>query len=369
MALVAVSLIVLLPTLALGQDTDTDSDSETAVPTEIGTVDTEETDVVSVEADDADATTTTATTAPVTADNASGDTYRRETLPTGEVYSDFVVGPGRFEIELAPGESRTVELLVSNRMGEGRVFSFQTEDTTGSETGEEAIRLLGAAEGPYTLRDYISVPHEEFYLEHGERARIPVTVSLPPDAEPGGRYGSLLTQIVSKQTDMGSADGAQPASAVVSRIGTLFFVTTPGDIVRDSELRTFTTINDQRIFGSGPIRFLVEYENQGSVHTTPYGIARITNILGEEVGSIELEPWFVMPESLRSREFSWDREFLIGRYTATVEINRGYDDIIDEQQFTFWVIPWKLVGIVFVGLFVFFLLLRSFFSRFEFKRK
>jgi hypothetical protein len=76
-----------------------------------------------------------------------------------------------------------------------------------------------------------------------------------------------------------------------------------------------------------------------------------------------------MPKSLRLREVIWDRSFLLGRYTAVAKINRGYDDIIDEQTYTFWAIPLKLVALVFGSLFVFFLLLRFILSRFEFKRK
>lgn len=307
---------------------------------------------------------------PTTSDQAlPQDTYSREQLPTDEVYSDFVIGPGRFELELAPGESQTVELLISNRMGDGRIFSFETEDMTGSIEGDSAVTLLGDTEGPYTLRDYISVPHKRFYLEHGERARVPVTVTMPPDAEPGGRYGSLLSSIVSNPNAVEDESGARPASVVVSRIGTLFFVTTPGEVVRDASLTQFSTVNEQNWFSEGPIDFFVTMNNVGSVHTTPYGIIRIRNLLGEEVGSIQMQPWFVMPNSTRTREVTWDRDFLFGYYTATLDLNRGYDDVIDTSTYSFWVIPWKLVVATFAGLFVLFLLVRAIFSRFEFKRR
>lgn len=299
----------------------------------------------------------------------TGDNYRREPLENTQVRGDFIVGPARFDLEMGPGDVRVVELTVTNRAGIGRVFSFSAEDTMGSETGERAIRLLGDQEGPYTFRDYISVPHTSFYLEHAERARIPVTISIPPDAEPGGRYGSILTSVTTNPVDAEDGSGPQPGSAIISRISTVFFIRTPGEEEFSSELIDFATKNDQRLFASGPVDFLIVTENFGNVHTTPYGRITITNILGEEVGVRNIDPWFVMPQSIRTREVSWDRELLIGRYTATVEVNRGYDDIIDTKSFAFWVIPWKLVGAVFLGLFLFFLLLRFFFSRFELKRK
>lgn len=315
-----------------------------------------------------------ADTAPVTdtspaTNNSFRDTYQKEQLPNADVFGDFVVGPGRFEIELAPGESRTVELIISNRMGERKLFSLDTEDAEGSTSGDSAVALLGERVGPYTIKDFISVPHDKFYLEHAQRARIPVTISIPADAEPGGRYGSILTSITTDPNAIDSVSGAQPATAVVSRIGTLFFVTSPGEIDRQGETVSFETLNNQSFFLNGPINFGVVFENTGTVHLSPYGRIGITNILGEEVGIIEMQPWFILPQSLRTREVQWNREFLIGRYTATAEINRGYNDIIDTYTYTFWVFPWKVMSVAFAGLFIFFLLLRFIFTRFEFKRK
>lgn len=341
-------------------------------PTSVFSVSVDEfvpTDFVVTE-DGAELTTTEVDPASATTPTITfSDNYRRERLPGDEVFGDFVIGPGKFELELAPGQSRTVELMVTNRMGEAKIFSFETEDMTGSDDGERAVVLLGNDRGPYTLKDYIQISSPQFELQHAERARIPVTISIPADAEPGGRYGSLLVSIISNPNDVDVAEGATPSSVIISRLGTLFFITTPGETRRQAELRKFSTIGQQTIFTSGPIKFGIVFENTGPVHTTPYGEIRITNTFGDEVGFVELEPWFVMPQSLRNREVTWNRSFMIGRYTATAQINRGYDDIIDTQSFTFWVIPWVIIGYVFLGFFLFFLLLRFFFSRFEFKRK
>ena len=298
------------------------------------------------------------------------DQYKREKLPgDNEVYSDFVVGPGRFALELAPGESRTVEVTISNRMGVPKRFSVETEDAAGSSDPAKSLVLLGEDTGPYTIKDYISVPNEQFDLEHSYRARVPVTISLPADAPPGGRYGSLLVSVVSDSTERENNGGASAGSVVVSRIGVLFFISNPGDTTPSSELKNFESIGGQKFYTESPITFGITHENTGDVHTTPYGEIRITNMLDDEVGFVKLDPWFILPQSLRTREISWDRELLIGRYTATAYINRGYDDIIDEASYVFWVLPWKIVLAVFSSIFLFFLAIRFVASRFEFKRK
>jgi hypothetical protein len=296
--------------------------------------------------------------------------YQTDVVPGGDTaIGDFVVGPGKIDLTLAPGETRTVEVLVTNRTGSARRFNLTTEDAAGSHTADTAIILLGDEHGPYSLKDYVSVPYASFELAQSERAHIPVTISIPGDAEPGGLYGSILVDTVAIDAVSADASGTVPQSAIVARIGTLFFITVAGEAERAAELSEFATAPKQRFFQSGPIRFGILHENTGSVHVAPYGELRIHNMFGAEVGYLEIDPWFVLPQSVRLREISWNRDYLFGRYTATVAINRSYDDIVDERSYTFWVLPWKPIALTFVGLFVVFFALRAFFRRFEFKRK
>lgn len=294
-----------------------------------------------------------------------------ETLssPTNEISGDFVVGPGRTELVLKPGESKIVDLIVSNRTGVDKVFKFEIEDAAGSRDASKAIVLLGSDKGPFTLKDYVKLPFDRLDLKHNQRARIPVTITIPANAEPGGRYGTVLVTTVTKDDDANKDGGTAPSSVIVSRLGSHFFVQVPGDVLVDGELRAFSTIPDARVFSEGPIQFQLLYENKGNLHVNPYGEIRITNMLGEEVGFVTLDPWFVLPRALRAREVEWNRELLIGRYTAVAQINRGYDNIIDIKTLTFWVIPWDLLVYALLGLFGIVFCIRFVLKNFELKRK
>ncbi len=281
---------------------------------------------------------------------------------------DFVVGPGKIELEIKPGQTVVKEITIANRMNDDRTFELFVEDIAGSQDGA-SVQLLGQNRGPYTLKDYISFPGNKLTLDLGERARIPVSISIPADAEPGGRYGSVLVTTVQDDGTDGTEGAPATRSPIIARLGILFFITVPGDIERDGETVDLSLIGNPWWYEKGPITFGISYENRGSVHVNPYGELRVTNMFGEEVGFEELEPWFVLPKSLRTREVSWNREFLLGRYTATVAINRGYDDVIDERTVTFWVLPWRIVGGAFLGIFIFLIAIRAFFRTFEFKRK
>ena len=149
----------------------------------------------------------------------------------------------------------------------------------------------------------------------------------------------------------------------------MFFLRVPGDTKIEGKTLDLSLVGNKWWYEKGPVDIGILYENAGSVHLNPYGELSITNMFGEEVGFVQLDPWFVLPTSLRLREVTWDREFLLGRYTVKVKINRGYDDIVDELSVSFWVLPWKIVGGMFLILFIIIFGLRAFFRTFEFKRK
>lgn len=304
-------------------------------------------------------------------DGAQVGTYSIEPLydAGGKPAGDFVVGPGKFELTIKPGQSQTVEMIVSNRTGERRQFNLTTEDAVGSTNEKEAVTLLGNDRGPYSLKDYLSVPHTSFILNHNERARIPVTITLPLDAEPGGLYGSMIAQTVAIEAEPGNTGGTIPQSAIIARVATLFFITIPGDIKAEGALKEFSTLTKAKFYERSPIHFGILFENTGSIHLAPRGELSIHNIFGQEVGTLELEPWFVLPQALRLREVSWEREFLMGRYIATIDLHRGYGDEIDTMSYAFWVLPWQPIVGTFAIIFAIIFAVRAFFRTFEFRRK
>lgn len=305
----------------------------------------------------------------VSSEESVGLPYEVETLLGDEVYGDFVLGPGKLEVSINPGETKVVEVTVSNRTGVERIFEVTVEDATGSTDPTQTLVLLGGEHGPYSMKDYVSVKASRFKLPHNQRARIPVTISVPPNIAPGGLYGSILVSTVSQEAKAGGDEGTKPQSAIVSRIGSLFFITIPGAVEKEGSLKNFGTVPEKKFYQEGPVDFGILFENTGSIHLAPYGEIRITNVFNEEVGYLELDPWFVLPQALRLREVTWNRDFLFGRYTATAQINRSYDDVIDEMSYTFWVLPWKPVTLAFLTLFFVLFLIRAFFKNFEFKRK
>lgn len=311
---------------------------------------------------------TTADSVPVITNNTAGPGIIVTKIgDTPTPVGDYVVGPGRAEVTVKPGQSVTQLIMITNRMSDARVFRLSVEDMSGSADGSKNVVLLGDQKGPYSLKDYITFPVDTVTLNLNERAQIPVTITMPLNAEPGGYYGAVLVSTV--QSDAVVSDPTAPRSPIVARIGTLFFITVPGDINVSGSVTDFSTLNHQSWFQSGPINLTITFQNTGSMHLNPYGEVDVTNMFGEPVGFVTLDPWFVLPQSLRLREVTWNRELLLGRYTFTTKINRGYGDIVDEKVIHIWVLPWKFLAGTFVAVLVLFLLIRFFLRTFELKRR
>jgi len=281
-----------------------------------------------------------------------------------ELRGDFVLEPAKIEIFADPGHVSTTDMRITNRTEKDILFRVSVEDTKGSDNPENPIELLGSEKGPYSLKDYITPEIETFTLRSGEQITLPVTVSIPADAEAGGLYGSVLFE-------SGSAgDTASSGSRTISRLGALLFVRVNGEVTEIGALEDF------RVSGGSPILFTEDligfemlYRNSGSVHVNPYGMITVRNIFGMTVAEIEVPPYYAMPESLRYRKVTWEHGPLFGYYVATLEQNRGYDDIVDTQRVSFAVLPWKESLIVVVGILVLVFGIRWFFRAFEFKRK
>lgn len=310
--------------------------------------------------------TTTSTTTPIAAPPEKW--FASDFVIGDPLVGDFVVGPGRVELNMDPGETVVTEIMVTNRISDNREFKLEVADVTGTADGSSPLNLVeGDAPGPYSIRDFVSFPDSTFTLALGERARIPVTITLPPNITPGGLYGTVLVSTVQRPANQQEAN--VPRNPIIARVGSHVFLNITGDKIVSGQTLGITTLPSKWWYESGPIDLAISYENTGSVHLNPYGEISVRNTFGQEVGYVEMEPWFVLPASLRTREIEWDRDFLFGRYTAVAQVNRGYNDIVDEVQVSFWVLPWKVMAIAFGVIFLVMFIFRLFFRTFEFKRK
>lgn len=279
---------------------------------------------------------------------------------------DIIVGPGKSELLLSPGDTYSMEILVSNVSGMTKIVDFTVEDMTASNNPDEALTFLGNVKGPYSIKDYVKPEADQITLPTGQRVRMPVTITIPKDAEPGGLYGALMISAnnIEKTAEVQTGNAAGQIN-LITRVASLLFIRVKGDALTSGFLKDFSAGS---FYEQGPVTFEITSANTGNVHVDPYGTIEIKDTFGRIIDTREIDPWFVMPKSERSREIKWNGSFLFGKYTAILTMNRGYQDIVDTKSISFWILPWKIITIGLIALVLFIWFLIWVFSHIQWKK-
>jgi len=287
-----------------------------------------------------------------------------------EIRNDFIVEPGKTEIVLNPGESVVKNVTVTSRINKTVNFKLSSEDLMGTDSSQEPVRLLGDEKGPYSIKDFIVPEIKEFTLSLGEKIVIPVTISVPINAEPRGYYGALIVANQPEKLEGQEAKEVEGKTRLISRIGSLFLVKIKGEGKEEGSLASFKVMGPSKIFyPQRPEGFEVAYKNSGNVHLVPYGNITIKNMLGRTVGELPVNAYFALPDSTRYREVMWDQGFGLGRYTADLSLYKGYGNEFVESKVSFWIIPWKILIPVLIGIIILVTIGYYISTRFELRRK
>ncbi len=265
------------------------------------------------------------------------------------------ISPTLLEMQAERGQTWQSEIRVINVNDYDLVVYPQVVNFAplGEDGRGDLLPLSEGDNGGLTLAEWITVPSDPVIIKAEQTATVPVQISVPDDASPGGHYAAILIGTKPPTSD-GNASKVQTAQFVTS----LLFVRVAGDVIEEGNIREFTTKNliTQQPTASLEMRF----ENTGNVHIQPQGDIKIYNMWGEERGMIPInhETHFgnVLPKSIRKFNFTWTGEtalYDIGRYKAVATL--GYGD--GAKQFVtsttyFWVVPYMTIAGTLLVLFI-----------------
>ncbi len=253
---------------------------------------------------------------------------------------DFIVGPAKNEITLNAGESKNASVLIINRLGVDTSFSITASKLIADEEGN----LVPSND---SVSEKISFP-KEISLKSGEQKVVEIFITSGKDSEPGS---SAFGIFVEPKKEVEGQIGAR------SRVGVINIVRTNGEVIESGSFTNIKISDDKKVRMDGDVPVSISFENSGTVHLNPYGILVVKNIFGKEVSAQKIDPWYVMPESSRTRNLNISNNNFFGRYTASVVLNRGYQDLVETKEVAFYVFPfWFPMVLVFALIAAIFLL-------------
>ncbi len=227
------------------------------------------------------------------------------------------------ELTAAPGEQLSGSITLSNP-GDSNIDLYPASQNFLPDTeSEEGIPSLTDNDTPYGMQDWITFDKTNVSLAPGASDSIKFFVNVPSNANPGGRYGSLL---FSTKAPEGTPETT--ALKVESAVNTLVLLRVTGNVTEAGNVVEFST---DGLSDEGVVEFDLRLANTGNVHFKPKGMVTVTNWLGSKVAEVELEGENVLPDSIRKMSTAWEPQgTLFGKYTATVDGTFGSTN----QQFT-----------------------------------
>ena len=250
----------------------------------------------------------------------------------------FSVSPPTFEMAANPGDVLANTVRVENLSDTATTISVDRRNFTA--LGEEGAVGLTEEETSFSLASWISVEPEVATIPPRQSHTFRFTISVPQNAEPGGHFGSLVFKT-------GGAKPEQTGAALAQEVAALVLLRVAGKTEEAASLAGFSTKN---FWEYGPVDFEIRVKNEGNVHLRPTGTITITNIFGQKVADLVVEPRNVLPGAVRKSVVSWPEKNLAGKYTATLYLTYGNQGKTLTASTTFFAFPYKVGGLILIAL-------------------
>lgn len=268
----------------------------------------------------------------------------------------FAVSPPSADLTADPGQSVSGKVKIINLTDS--VLSLVVDKNNFAARGEEGEVELIEQDTKYSLAPWFKVGPGAIDVPARGTVSFNYSIDVPKDAEPGGRYGSLVFH-----TNPDKLPPGQSGASVRQQLGMLIFLKINGNAHEQVNIASFKP--EQSFYEIGPVKFDTRISDTGNVHAKPTGKITVKNIFGITVGTVKLEPKNVIPGAIRHIQTTLNKKWLFGFYKATLNLTNG-----DKQQLTatanFTVIPYKLVAVVVVILLLLYVFIWR--SRKRFKR-
>jgi hypothetical protein len=258
------------------------------------------------------------------------------------------IGPPVMNLSGNPGQ--TIKAMISLRdissgslLVNGQVNDF----IANGEDGTPKILLDSTTTSPYSFKSWVS-PLSELTLKSKEIRNLPITISIPAHAAPGGYYGVI--RFTATPPDLKNTGVSLSAS-----LGSLVLLTVNGTAKENMSIEAFSVNHDGKtasLFESAPLQFVERLHNTGNIHERPTGLVTITDMFHHTLATLSVNqpPHDILPQSIRKFEQPLDstvigNKMLFGRYQATLSVTYGANKKVITSTMTFWVIPYTLIAI------------------------
>jgi len=273
----------------------------------------------------------------------------------GKPVQALTIVPPSVEYSVNPGDviRETIKLFNGSTTTE-RVYASTANFSARGENGDPDFDFTSVVGGTST---WIDLPPGLLSIAPNDSLRIPYTITVPKDAEPGGHYAAIF---------FGNEPAPQLESgqvAIQNLLGSLVILRVNGEVKEGARVVSFAPTGGKKSVSSLPVSVDLRIENTGNVHVRPEGTITIKNMFGRKTASVVINDvrGAVLPDSIRNFSSTWQKEtakleekgffktvshqwnnFALGTYTITAAATYGSGNPLAATT-KVTVFPWQLL--------------------------
>lgn len=286
---------------------------------------------------------------------------------------NLIISPLPINLSAQPGSTVSAQMKIKN--GGVDIETIHVGLMKFAAFGEDGMPRLIDREAGDNYFDWMTFSNNDFTLIPGEWKTITATINIPSNAAFGYYYA-----VTFGRKDEGITDTRVSKIEGAVSILILLDVKVP-NAVSDIEVLEFTS--DRKVYEFLPTKFFIKLKNKGNVHVAPRGNIFIDFGKKSDISILEINDvkGNILPNSNRIFETTWSDGFPIyvdriqddkvvtdkrgnnikdlkwdfsklsklrfGKFTANMLLvyDDGTKDIPIEAKVSFWVIPWRILGV------------------------
>ncbi len=274
----------------------------------------------------------------------------------------LIVYPARQFLELSPGEKTPITVNFINQSDEPiagfiKIVDFIVRDNRGTP---EFIENPEAAPEKYAASSWFKSEYNRITLPSNEKVSIQAQITVPKNANPGGRYVAFYFQTQDSKFNPQDTLSYEAGTGITPRLASLIYIKVKGDIKESAFVSRFQAKSFQEY---GPIYVETEILNRGDYHIIPKGELTLKNMFGQVVEKSILKEENIFPDATRIFKNSLGKKWMIGKYRLTLQASYGEKGKTLEASAEVWVFPWKIAVIIILSIIITVLLIRHFYQK------
>lgn len=272
----------------------------------------------------------------------------------------LMVMPARQEMEVEPGEKKAITLNFYNQSDDPVSGFFKAADFIVEDEKGTPRLIENPADAPtrFAASKWFTLFYDRASLPAHDKVSLQVTIDVPADARPGGRYVAVFFE---QGSTVPQATGSQDEAGVgtTSRIAGLTYIKVKGPITEKSLVSRFFT---PFFFEYGPIEIATDILNRGDYHVNPNGVISMVNMFGGVVDQKKLKSQNIFPDTSRTYKNELGTKWMIGRYKIDLAASYGSQGQALTAGTYVWIFPWRVAAAVILMLVVIYIALSNLFK-------